>query len=214
MMGLCKLPKFPQAAEPGHRVTDTVLVRYRGTHSSYKLGSIVTPDLVEAIPELATLADIEAVEFSQVGSSNITSQQLIQLAKQVDEKLNADPAGVVISPGSDTLEEIACCLDMTVRSPKPVVLVGAMRPSGVLGVEGPRNLFAAVSLLAVCTESRNRGALVVMSDRICSGYNATEMDANNVNTLGAGDAGYIGRYDEGELNFSTSQHGRWSITFR
>lgn len=136
------------------------------TAAGYKSGSFSVGDLLAAVPQLSTLADIRAEQVANVGSQNMTHDVWRALAHRVDA-LCADPsvAGIVITHGTDTLEETAYFLSLVIPHDKPVVLVGAMRPATALGAEGPANLYNAVAL-ARHPDARGRGPLVVMNEDV------------------------------------------------
>src|SRR5690606_35297213 len=138
--------------------------------------------LLAAVPGLERLARIQAEQVANVGSQNMTHAVWAELARRI-EALCRDPAvdGIVVTHGTDTLEETAYFLSLVIRHDKPLVLVGAMRPATAPGADGPANLFYAAAL-AACPQARGRGALVVMNEDIhyarevqkisCAGVNA------------------------------------------
>lgn len=136
------------------------------TAAGYKAGSFSVNDLLDAVPQLAGLAEIRAEQVANVGSQNMTHAVWRALAERVDTLCrDASVAGIVITHGTDTLEETAYFLSLVIRHDKPVVLVGAMRPATALGAEGPANLYNAVAL-ARHPDARGRGPLVVMNEDV------------------------------------------------
>jgi len=136
------------------------------TAAGYKAGSFSVGDLLAAVPQLAGLADIRAEQVANVGSQNMTHDVWRALAQRVDALCaDASVAGIVITHGTDTLEETAYFLSLVIQHDKPVVLVGAMRPATALGAEGPANLYNAVAL-ARHPDARGRGPLVVMNEDV------------------------------------------------
>ncbi|MDT4834376.1 asparaginase [Achromobacter agilis] len=136
------------------------------TSAGYKAGSFSVGDLLAAVPQLAGIADIRAEQIANVGSQNMTHDVWRALAMRVDALCqDASVAGIVITHGTDTLEETAYFLSLVIRHDKPIVLVGAMRPATALGAEGPANLYNAVAL-ARHPEARGRGPLVVMNEDV------------------------------------------------
>ena len=136
------------------------------TAAGYKAGSFSVNDLLAAVPQLAGIAEIRAEQVANVGSQNMTNAVWRALAERVDALCrDASVAGIVITHGTDTLEETAYFLSLVIRHDKPVVLVGAMRPATALGAEGPANLYNAVAL-ARHPEARGRGPLVVMNEDV------------------------------------------------
>ncbi|MCW0207008.1 MAG: asparaginase [Achromobacter sp.] len=136
------------------------------TSAGYKAGSFSVGDLLAAVPQLAGIADIRAEQVANVGSQNMTHDVWRALAMRVDALCqDASVAGIVITHGTDTLEETAYFLSLVIRHDKPIVLVGAMRPATALGAEGPANLYNAVAL-ARHPDARGRGPLVVMNEDV------------------------------------------------
>lgn len=136
------------------------------TAAGYKAGSFSVNDLLAAVPQLTGIAEIRAEQVANVGSQNMTHDVWRALAIRVDMLCqDASVAGIVITHGTDTLEETAYFLSLVIRHDKPVVLVGAMRPATALGAEGPANLYNAVAL-ASHPDARGRGPLVVMNEDV------------------------------------------------
>ena len=134
--------------------------------TGYKSGDLAIQTLIDAVPAIKEIADVSGEQIVKIGSQNMTDAILLKLAKRCNELLN-DPkiAGIVITHGTDTLEETAYFLNLTVKSDKPVVLVGAMRPATAMSADGPVNLLNAVKV-AVNKESVGKGVLVAMNDTI------------------------------------------------
>jgi len=122
--------------------------------------------LLAAVPQLSGIAEIRAEQVANVGSQNMTHAVWRALAERVNTLCqDASVAGIVITHGTDTLEETAYFLSLVIQHDKPVVLVGAMRPATALGAEGPANLYNAVAL-ARHPDARGRGPLVVMNEDV------------------------------------------------
>lgn len=134
--------------------------------AGYKAGAFSVEHLVAAVPQLASIANIRAEQVANVGSQNMTHEVWRALALRI-KALCDDPsvAGIVVTHGTDTLEETAYFLSLVIHSNVPLVLVGAMRPATALGAEGPANLYNAVAL-ASHSSARGRGPLVVMNEDI------------------------------------------------
>lgn len=133
-------------------------------------GAGVTPrlgarELVEAVPQLREVAELEMVAFRQTASGDLTLQDLIELAVEITRRFAAGISGVVVTQGTDTIEETSFALDLLVRSPRPVVVTGAMRNPTLAGPDGPANLLAAVQV-AAAAETVGLGTLVVLNDQI------------------------------------------------
>ncbi|MGF7188115.1 L-asparaginase type II [Robbsia andropogonis] len=161
--------------------------------ASYTVG-VGIDTLLETIPELADVANVSYEQFANVSSKDLGDAQLTQLVQRIDGAL-ADPEldGVVITHGTDTLEETAFLLALTVRSPKPVVLVGAMRPATAVSADGPMNLLQGVSL-AASPHAAGRGPMIVLADRIGSAFYTTKRHANQTDAFDGGEAGYLGYF--------------------
>ena len=148
--------------------------------------------LIKAVPELQDVATISGEQTSNVASGDITQAILLKLAKTINANL-ADKGthGVVVTHGTDTIEETAFFLDLTVNSYKPVVVVGAMRPATAISADGPMNLLEAVSL-AASKDAENRGTMVLLNDRIASAYYVTKTNSTALDTFKATEQGYLG----------------------
>ncbi len=140
-----------------------------GSLGSYRAGTLTAEQIIASVPELARFAQIETEQFSNVPSTSITPAQWLALSKRVEKVLKDrdDLAGVIVTHGTDRLEETAFFLYLTVRSDKPVIVVGAQRPATGISPDGPINLLAAVRV-AVTPQAVGKGVMVVMDDRIIS----------------------------------------------
>lgn len=148
--------------------------------------------LLKAVPQIHNYANVRAEQIVNVGSNVITSENILNLAKRVNAVL-ADPevAGVVVTHGTDTMEETAYFLSLATRSSKPIVVTGSMRPATSLSADGPVNLLDAV-MVAADPGSRDRGVMVVMNDRISAARYVTKMNTLNVDAMGSVEQGYLG----------------------
>jgi glutamin-(asparagin-)ase len=136
--------------------------------TGYRAGTTGVDDLIAAVPASGTVADLTGEQFAQIDSSDLTDELLRDLSRRVSEVAASDDVdGIVVTHGTDTLEETAYYLHLTVKSVKPIVLVGAMRPPTALSADGQRNFYAAV-VVAASEASAGHGALVVMNDEIHS----------------------------------------------
>ena len=158
----------------------------------YQAGSIGIKGLLDAVPEIHQVAEVSGEQFLNVGSHEVSSKDLLILSKQIQQQLDDDLAdGVVITHGTDTLEETAFFLDLTIKSEKPVVIVGAMRPATAISADGPLNLLQATAL-AAHPQSKQRGVMIVLNDRIQSAYYTTKTHANSLDTFRASEQGSLG----------------------
>jgi L-asparaginase len=135
---------------------------------------------VAQVPELKRYAQVETEQFSNIPSALMTPEQWLLLSRKINTVFEKKPelAGVVVTHGTDRLEETAFFLHLTVRSDKPVVLVGAQRPPTGISPDGPINLLAAVRV-AVAHDSRGKGAVVVMDDRVISARDVQKLYARS-----------------------------------
>lgn len=149
-------------------------------------------DLVEAVPALSSVATVEVVEYSNVPSGHITPQMMFRLAGLVDEHAaREDVSGIVITHGTDTLEETAYMLDLAVRTEKPVCVTGAMRGASQTSPDGPGNILAAV-MTAASQEGMGQGVLVVLNDEIHAALEVTKTHATSTRTFASPFWGPIG----------------------
>jgi len=153
-------------------------------------------EVLQLVPGLQRYARPEPEQFANVASTALTLDQWVQLAKRVNQVFDEEPglAGAVITSGTDSLEELAYFLHLTVKTVKPVVVVGAMRNAGAPGYEGPANLLDAFRV-AASTESRGKGVLVVLNDEINSAREVTKTDALRLQTFQSRGYGILGVVD-------------------
>lgn len=171
------------------------------TTVGYQSAQLPVDTLVSAVPELQTLADVTGEQVLQVGSQDMTNQGLLTIAKRVNEALTQpDVDGIVITHGTDTLEETAYFLNLVVKSEKPVVLVGSMRPATALSADGPLNLYNAVAL-ASSEAAAGKGVLVTLNDEISAAREVTKTSTTSVNTFQSPDLGYLGYMELGKPYF-------------
>ena len=168
-----------------------------GKTAGYTPGSLSADELISAVPGLGDVAEIEAIQICNVNSDDITGEIWLQLAETVNT-LATDPdvRGFVITHGTDTLEETAYFLNLTVKTEKPVVLTGSMRPSTSISADGPMNLYQAVCV-AASEEAVGKGVLVVFSDRIYSARSVMKTSTYHVTAISAGEIGAAGIVRDG-----------------
>jgi L-asparaginase len=172
------------------------LVATGGTISNRDGGRLTADELVKSLPGLERYARAESEQFANVASSDLTLGQWLELSRHINALFteDADLAGIVVTSGTDTLEEIAYFLNLTVRSERPVVVVGSMRNPSTLGYEGAANLLAAFRV-AANPASRGRGTLVVLNDEINAAREATKTDALRLDTFQTRGYGILGVVD-------------------
>ncbi|MZH98519.1 asparaginase [Dickeya dianthicola] len=164
-----------------------------GTQTTgYKAGALGVDTLINAVPEVKKLANVKGEQFANMASENMTGEVVLKLSQRVNALLARDDVdGVVITHGTDTLEESSYFLHLTVKSDKPVVFVAAMRPATAISADGPMNLLEAVRV-ASDKQSRGRGVLVVLNDRIGSARYITKSNASTLDSFRANEEGYLG----------------------
>ena len=163
-----------------------------GKTAGYKPGSLTAEELLSAVPQLADVAEIEAIQICNVNSDDISAEIWLTLARTINE-MAADPdvKGFVVTHGTDTMEETAYFLNLTVRTDKPVVLTGSMRPATSISADGPMNLYESVCV-AASEEAVGQGVLIVFSDRIYAARSVTKTSTYSVMAIAAGETGSIG----------------------
>jgi L-asparaginase len=149
-------------------------------------------DLIATVPDVAKFATIEVNNISNVPSDYMDPPRWVQLTKAVQAALDRDEvAGVVVSHGTDTLEETAFWLDLTIKSDKPVVLIGAQRNASSPDFDGPRNLLNAVRI-AVDEQAKRQGVMLAMNNQINAARYVTKTHTANVETFNSGSFGFLG----------------------
>ncbi|KAF1993058.1 L-asparaginase [Amniculicola lignicola CBS 123094] len=157
----------------------------------YQVG-LGVQQLVDAVPEILNISNIAGYQISNVDSGSINETISLKLAHLINVELaKPEITGVVITHGTDTLEETAFFLESTVNSTKPIIIVGAMRPATALSADGPLNLLQAVTL-AASPAGMNRGTMITLNDRIGSAFYTTKNNANTLDTFFSTEAGQLG----------------------
>jgi len=167
-----------------------------GTISNKVGGRLTVEELIAAIPNLDRRVRAAGEQFANASSSSLTLEQWLDLSRRINAKFRSDPelAGVVVTSGTDTLEELAYFLHLTVRDERPVVVVGSMRNPSTLGYEGQANLEDAFRA-AADPASRGMGTVVVLNDEINSAREVTKTDALSLDTFQSGRYGVLGVVD-------------------
>jgi len=156
-------------------------------------------DLVATVPEIAQVAKIEVQNLSNVPSDYMDPDRWVQLQKAVSDALaRPEVTGVIVSHGTDTLEETAWFLDLTVASDKPVVLIGAQRNASEKDFDGPRNLLNAARI-CVSPGARRMGSMIVLNNQINAAREAVKTHTSDVETFKSGDFGLLGTADNDRL---------------
>jgi L-asparaginase len=163
-----------------------------GTQSGYTSGAVGIDAMVNAVPGIQKLANIKGEQISNVGSQDISFDIMMKLARRINElEPKSDVDGIVITHGTDTMEETAYFLNLTVKGNKPVVLVGSMRPSTAVSADGPLNLYNAVGV-AADPQAKGRGVLVVMNDQIHAAHSLTKTSTTAIQTFMSPLRGLVG----------------------
>src|SRR5215510_4454817 len=171
-------------------------------------------DLLSTVPEVSRYAIVEVKNVSNVPSDYMDPVRWIALTRDVRAALTRpEVAGVIISHGTDTLEETAYWLDLTVDSEKPVVLIGAQRNASEPDFDGPRNLLNAVRI-AVDPQSRGKGAMLAMNSQINAAREVTKTHTSSVETFKSGDFGFLGIVDFDRIVYSRSPLRRQHVAIK
>lgn len=168
--------------------------------TGYTAGAIDIDVLIKAVPQIRDLADISWEQIANIDSSNMCDEIWLRLAKKIAKLFAEGIDGVVITHGTDTMEETAYFLNLTIKSDKPVVLVGAMRPSTAISADGPKNLYNAVAL-AANKEAKNKGVMVAINDKILSARGVVKTHSLNVDAFSSPDFGDLGYIVDGKVFF-------------
>ncbi|MFI8395230.1 L-asparaginase [Pseudomonas sp. Choline-02u-1] len=143
--------------------------------ATYQAAKVGVEQLIAGIPELSKLANVRGEQVMQIASESITNDNLLQLGRRVSELADSkDVDGIVITHGTDTLEETAYFLNLVEKTDKPIIVVGSMRPGTAMSADGMLNLYNAVAV-ASSKEARGKGVLVTMNDEIQSGRDVSKM---------------------------------------
>jgi L-asparaginase len=168
-------------------------------------------EILQYVTDLGSIADVEYEEVSRLPGPHVTPEQMWRLARRAAAWLDRpDVDGLVMTHGTDTLEETAYLLDLVLLSPKPVVMVGAIRTSSEPGWDGPANLLAAVRV-AARTESRERGVLVVMNEQILTASEAQKVHTESSGSFASPEFGPVGVIDAGRVRYArmAPRPGTW-----
>lgn len=170
--------------------------------SNYQSGSLRGEELVGAVPQIKDVANVKVEQIVNVNSSDLTLDNWLTLAKRINKIYADDPkvAGVVVTHGTNTLEETAYFLNLTVKHDRPVVLVGSMRPATAISADGPLNLLNAIRT-ASAPAARGKGVLIVMNDEINGARDVTKTNTLRVDTFRAPDLGVLGYVNEDKVSF-------------
>lgn len=170
------------------------------------VNKISVDELTKAAPGIEKVATMSAEQFSNVASGSIGPKQWLDLSRRISTAFRERPslAGVVVTHGTDTMEETAYFLDLTVGSDHPVIVTGAMRPADAIGADGPANLFNAVRA-AAAPASKGRGAMVLMDDRLFAAREVTKTNTTRVETFQAPEHGPLAIADHDSIVYGRAR---------
>ena len=181
------------------------------TGSAYTSGQVGIESMIDAVPNIRDLANLDGEQTVNVGSQDMSVEVWLILANRINELLATDTVdGIVITHGTDTQEETAFFLNLTVKSDKPVVLVAAMRPSTALSADGPLNLYNGVAV-AASNDANGRGIMVVINDAIYSAHSVKKMLTTPVQAFMAPEHGLMGTANFGLVEFFHQPHGLHTV---
>jgi len=179
--------------------------------AAYTSGQVGVEQLLAAVPQAKKLATLRGEQISNIGSQDMNDEVWLKLARRINElAAMPDVDGIVITHGTDTIEETAYFLNLVVKSKKPVVLTAAMRPSTALSADGPLNFYNAVAV-AANKDAAGRGVLVVVNDWIHGAASLTKTSTTAVQTFLSPLRGLIGTVAYGEAEFYRGPVGRNTV---
>ncbi len=166
------------------------------------------------VPGIDSVAVVESEQLWNVGSSAIGPSRWLELSRHIADRFRAQPelAGVIVTHGTDTMEETAYFLDLTLPGDRPVIVTGAMRPSDMAGADGPANLTSSARV-ATDPGARGRGAMVVMDDRVFAARDVTKTNSTRVETFQAPERGPIAIVEPEGVNYHRPSPGRTTPVF-
>src|SRR5215472_2431187 len=171
------------------------------TQSGYASGQVGVETLIKAVPTLNKIAKVTGEQISNVGSQDMSDEIWLKLAKRVNELAKSPNVdGIAITHGTDTMEETSYFLHLSVKTRKPVVFTGSMRPSSALSADGPLNIYNAVAV-AGDTAAAGRGVMIVINDQIHSAHDLTKTNTTSVETFMSPYRGLIGTSSYGVNQF-------------
>jgi L-asparaginase len=181
---------------------------------AYKSGQITGEQLVQSVPGLDRLAQLSAEQISSIGSQDMNDKVWFALAHRIQQAFDKNEAdGVVVTHGTDTLEETAFFLDSVLHGDKPVVIAGSMRPSTAVSADGPANLYEAVQV-AADPRSHGRGVMAVLDDKIQGARSVTKANTTSLETFNSPNSGPIGYVDTaGGIRFMAQAPGLKRATY-
>jgi L-asparaginase len=202
-----------QSVETTETAPRVAIIATGGTIANSPDGRMSIDTVLEEVPEIAEVAEIEVIDYARIGSSSLSVQNLIDLARLVNDTFAAQPdlSGIVITHGSNSAEETAYFLSLVTPSEKPVVVVGAQRQRDTLSEDGSRNLYDAVRV-AASPDAQGLGAVMVVNETIHAARDVTKTTSYRVETWNSGDLGALGLVDTDRLVIYRKPSYRHSVT--
>lgn len=171
------------------------------TDYGYKSGAFKVEDLIAAVPGMKDMANITGEQVVNIGSQDMNDEVWLKLAKRINEVAkDGDIDAIVVTHGTDTLEETSFFIDLVSKTEKPIVFVGSMRPATAVGADGPANLYNAVAV-AADPKAKGRGSLVVLNDSIHDARNVVKTNTTNVETFKSLNRGPEGLVTTGKVQW-------------
>lgn len=182
-----------------------------GAQAGYTSGQVTIDAMLAAVPEIKKIANVTGEQVSNVGSQDMTFEIMIKVANRINELAKSPNVdGIVITHGTDVMEETAYFLNLVVHTDKPVVLVGSMRPSTAISADGPLNLYNGIAV-AADPKARGRGVLLVMNDWIHSAQSLVKVSTTAVQTFMSPIRGLIGTTAYGKDEFYRYPHKKFGM---
>jgi L-asparaginase len=213
LLALAVVAAAPAAAAEAKKLPNVVILATggtiagaaaTGTQAGYTSGAVTIDSMLAAVPGIRDMANVKGEQISNVGSQDMSFDILLTVARRINALLaTKEVDGIVVTHGTDTMEESAFFLNLVVKSDKPVVLVGSMRPSTAVSADGPLNLYNAVGV-AVDPAAKGRGVLVVMNDWIHGAHSLTKTSTTAVQTFLSPVRGLVGVATYGKNDFYSS----------
>ncbi len=171
--------------------------------AGYLPGKIPIEELLKSIPAIKQKAIVQGERIAAIGSYDMTVEIWVKLARRINEIFaNNEAEGIVITHGTDTQEETAYFLNLTVQSDKPVVLTGAMRPATAISADGPKNLYDAI-IVASDLNSKGKGVLLCFNDHVFDARNVVKINTTNVDAFGSPNSSAIGEVYDSRVTYKT-----------